>query len=96
MKVRFEAIKIGIANFIENEIASKAIGMQKFLYFGVSYLVVNNSENIMNTILSNSMLSELITQMDIIDSERNIDIEKLYQVSKYAISKSQNITIGNL
>ncbi|MGL5822703.1 MAG: hypothetical protein ACRCYE_13940, partial [Sarcina sp.] len=51
--------------------------------------------SIITTILSNSMLSELITQMDIIDSERNIDIEKLYQVSKYAISKSQNITIGN-
>lgn len=90
--VSLNQIQLGVVEFIEKEIAIKAIGLQKFLYYGASFLVANNIEQIFRSAIENPIVKSL----GFLNGENNIDIDKLYQVAKYAIQKSGKITIGGV
>jgi hypothetical protein len=75
-----EQVQIGLTNYIEHEIATKATGVRKFgVYFMLPYIknkvtdYVNNFKSIMP---------------DIIDSNNNINLDLLYSTSKGAIQRS--------
>lgn len=92
MVVSLSQIQLGVVEFIEKEIAAKAVGLQKFLYYGASFLVANNVEQIFHTLVENPM----VKATGILDENNNIDLDKLYQIAKYAIQKSGKVTVGGV
>lgn len=75
-----QQLQIGITNYIENEIAPKAVGVRKFGVYFMLPTIKNKVEEYVNSFKS--------IMPDIIDKDGNIKLELLYSTSKSAIQKS--------
>lgn len=80
MMVSVEQVQIGVVNFVEKEIASKATGFKKF---GVYFLMP----------IIKGKVADYLTQIkgfmpDLFDANGNIELDKFYNISKDAIKKS--------
>jgi hypothetical protein len=78
---------MGIANYIESEIASKAVGFQKF----ATYFVLQRINIIIDKYMTALKSNELV--QDLFDDSGKVDIDALYHMSKKAIQKSGQITM---
>lgn len=75
-----EQIQTGVINYVEQEIASKAVGLKKFaIYFILPTIKDKTAEYIMQF---KPMFPELV------DSKNNVDLDALYNYGKSAIQKS--------
>lgn len=92
MIVSLNQLQMGIIDFIEKEIASKAIGLQRFAYYGASFLVADNAEKVFRAVVD----MPIVKQIGFLDENNNIDLDKLYNTAKHAIQKSGKITIGGV
>ena len=90
MFVNVNQIQIGIANFIENEIASKATGFQKFATYFVLQKINGMVENYIKSLRDNEFMKDLF------NSNGDVDIDALYNMSKKAILKSGQFTIAGV
>ena len=90
MFVTTNQIQIGIANFVENEIAAKAVGFQKF----ATYFVLQKLNGIVAGYIKSLRESEFMK--DLFDAEGNVDIDALYNMSKHAIRKSGQFSLANI
>jgi hypothetical protein len=82
MYANIEQVQMGINNFIENEIAKKAVGVNKFLtYMAIPIIDKKVTQYIEN--LSSNPLTK-----DMFDDNRNVDLDKVYNIAKGAMSKS--------
>ena len=82
MFVNTEQIQIGTINFIENEIAKKSTGANKFfVYFSMPII----SKKINQYIIS---FSQNPLTKDMFDENQKIDLEVVYNMAKDAIKKS--------
>jgi hypothetical protein len=82
MFVNTEQIQMGVTNFIENEIAKKAVGFNKFaVYFAMP--VINKK---ITQYLNNFSTNELTKEM--FDENKNLDLDAVYNMAKSAVQKS--------
>ena len=82
MYVNTEQLQLGVTRFIDVEIGSKAVGFGKFATYFVMPMVTAKIPQYVESYSSN-----ILTQ-DMFDSNKNIDIDKLYNYAKSAIQKS--------
>jgi hypothetical protein len=87
MFVSINQIQIGITNFIEHEIATKAVGAQKFATYFILPLAKDIVAYNMNKLRKNEFLKSLFNETG------NVDIDALYNMSKSAIQKSGSFEI---
>lgn len=87
MFVSVNQIQIGVVNFVENEIASKAVGFQKFAI----YLILPKFKNVVANYVNNLKSNEFLK--DIFNDTGNVDIDALYNMCKSAIQKSGSFEI---
>ena len=82
MFVSIEKVQVGISNYIENEIAKKAVGFNKFaVYFAMP--IINNKVTKYIESFSDNPLTK-----DMFDENKNIDLDKVYNMAKNAVQKS--------
>ena len=82
MYANTEQIQLGITNFIENEIAKKAVGANKFLIYMAMPIVNKKVTQYVNDFASNPLTKELF------DENNNVNLDKVYNMAKSAIQKS--------
>lgn len=82
MFVNTEQIQVGIMNFIENEIAQKAVGANKFMVYFAMPVVAKKVQNYIDVFSQNEFTK------DMFDENKNIDIDIVYNMAKDAIKKS--------
>lgn len=87
MFVNTEQVQLGVLNFVENEIAKKAVGVNKFItYFSMPIISKRITEYINN--FSQNQLTK-----DMFDENHNVDIDVVYNMAKNAIKKSGQFTL---
>ena len=80
MMVNVEQVQMGVINFIEREIASKATGFKKF---GVYFLIPTIKGKVAN------YLTQIKGFMpDLFDENGNVNLDEFYNTGKEAIKKS--------
>ena len=87
MIVSVEQVKIGIANFIERELAMKATGGQKFLSYGVIPFIDEAVSYYLKKLISHPLAVLFF------DDNGNIKADKLYNAAKSAVQKSGQFTV---
>lgn len=87
MFVSIEQIKMGAVNFIENEIASKAVGFQKFMTYFAIPIVGKKIESYANTLKDNMFAK------DFFDEYGKVNLDELYNMAKQSIRKSGQFSV---
>ena len=82
MFVNAQQFELGVNHFVENEIAKKAVGFNKFAVYFAMPIINKKIETYIETFHNNELLK------DIFDENRNIDVDKVYNMAKSAIQKS--------
>lgn len=89
MKVNIEQLQIGITNYVEQEIAKKAVGFQKF----TTYFAIVAYQNRIPTMLMKLKDNTLIKTLGVYDEDNNVDIDIIYNYAKEAIKHSGQFTL---
>ena len=87
MFVNTQQIQIGVTNFIEQEIASKAVGFQKFAIYFVLPKVNKVIENYMNQLKGNPIVGDMFNE------NGDINVDELYNMAKQAVRKSGQFAV---
>lgn len=87
MFVTTEKIQIGITNFIEQEIASKAVGFQKFATYFILPKVNKTIEHYMIQLRDNPIMKESFNE------NGDVNVDELYNMAKQAVRKSGQFSI---
>lgn len=87
MYVSVEQVKVGVANFVEYEIASKAVGFQKFMTYFAIPIIVKNIEEYAKRFSGNTVA------VDFFDEHGNVNLDELYNMAKTSVKKSGQFTI---
>lgn len=82
MFVNTEQIKIGVNNFIENELGKKATGFNKFAVYFMMPIIDKKIESYVNSFSQNELIK------DMFDENGNVDLDRVYNMGKDAIRKS--------
>jgi hypothetical protein len=80
MVVNIQQIQNGIIGYVENEIASKAVGVKKF---GIYFMLP-----IIKKTVYNYIAKAYDIMPDLFDENKNIKIDDVYNYAKSAIQKS--------
>jgi hypothetical protein len=87
MYVNTEQVQNGVANFIEQELASKAVGFQKFAIYFALPRVNKVVANYMHQLKGNPIMSDMFNE------NGDVDIDELYNTAKQAVRKSGQFTV---
>ena len=87
MFVNTNQIQVGLTNFIEAEIGAKATGIQKFGTYFMLPIINNKVVNFVNSFKDNEFTK------DFFNTNGDIDLDALYNMSKQAIQKSGQIAL---
>lgn len=87
MIVNSQQIQMGITNYVEHELASKATGFTKFAI----YFMLPNIANKASTLLNSFKTNELVG--DFFDVNGNVKIDEVYNAAKTAINRSGQIVV---
>ena len=87
MFVNTEQIQLGVVTFIENEIAKKAVGANKFIVYFAIPIIGNKIAQYINTFAENDFTK------DFFDEQRNVNLDAVYTQAKEAIKKSGQFVI---
>ena len=90
MFVNQEEIKLGIAKYVDNEIASKATGFNKFMVYFAMPIINKKVESFVKSFSDNEMTS------DFFNENKQVDIDKVYNMAKDAIKKVVSFSITEL
>lgn len=82
MFVNTQQVQIGITNFIENEIAKKAVGFNKFAVYFAMPIINKKLTSYIESFSSNPLTKDLF------DENNNVDIDAVYNMAKSAVQKS--------
>ena len=80
--VNTQQIQIGINNFIENEIAKRAVGFNKFVVYFAMPIVNKKITQYIETFSQNPLTK------DMFDENMNVDLDMVYNMAKNAVQKS--------
>ena len=87
MFVNTERIQIGVTNYIEQEIASKAVGFQKFATYFVMPKVNKIIEHYMQQLKGNPIMS------DNFNENGDVNVDEIYNMAKQAVRKSGQFAV---
>lgn len=87
MFVNTEQIQIGVTNFIEQEIAAKAVGFQKFATYFVLPKINKVIEHYMQVLKENPIVA------DFFNENGDVNIDELYNMAKMAVRKSGQFAV---
>jgi hypothetical protein len=88
--INLNQFKTALNLYLENEIASKASGVTKFL----TYFVIGSMQSRFDDYLKTITENPLFALSDIYNKQTNeIDIEKLYTYAKNAMQKTGSLTM---
>lgn len=87
MFVNTERIQIGVTNYIEQEIASKAVGFQKFITYFALPKVNKVVANYMLQLKDNPILSDMFNE------NGDINADEVYNMAKQAVRKSGQFSV---
>lgn len=90
MTVTIQQIQTGVTQFIEQEIAQKAVGFKKFTVYFMLPQVVNKVPGLIESYRSNQLFADLFNETG------NVDLDKLYNMAKVAIAKSGQIELAGI
>jgi hypothetical protein len=82
MFVNTEQIKIGINNFIDNELGKKSSGFQKFAVYFAMPIIDKKIIQYLNNFSTNELTKEMF------DENKNLDLNAVYNMAKSAVQKS--------
>ena len=82
MYVNTQQIQIGVTNFIENEIAKKAVGANKFMVYFAMPIINKKIIQYIDTYSKNTLTK------DMFDENNNVDIDTVYNMANSAVRKS--------
>ena len=82
MFVNKQQVELGVTKFIENEIAKKAVGFNKFAIYFAMPIVTKKINQYLDNFASNSLTK------DMFDENNNVDLDKVYGMAKNAVQKS--------
>jgi hypothetical protein len=87
MFVNTERIQIGVTNYIEQEVASKAVGVQKFItYFALPKV---------NKVVAHYMvqLKDNPIMEDMFNENGDVNVDEVYNMAKQAVRKSGQFAV---
>ena len=87
MFVNTERIQIGVTNYIEQEIASKAVGLQKFITYFALPKVNKMVAHYMLQLKDNPILSDMFNE------NGDINADEVYNMAKQAVKKSGQFSV---
>jgi hypothetical protein len=87
MFVNTERIQIGVTNYIEQEIASKAVGLQKFITYFALPKVNKMVAHYMLQLKDNPILSDMFNE------NGDINADEVYNMAKQAVRKSGQFSV---
>jgi hypothetical protein len=87
MHVSIEQIKIGVSAFVEHEVASKAVGFQKFATYFVLPKINKAVEGYLHQFKDNYMTA------DFYNESGNVNVDEMYNLAKQAVQKSGQFTL---
>ena len=87
MFVNTQQVQIGVTNFIEQEIASKAVGFQKFATYFVLPKVNKVIEQYMIQLKDNPIVKDMFNE------NGDVNIDELYNMAKQAVRKSGQFAV---
>lgn len=90
MFVNTNQIQVGLTNFIEAEIGAKATGIQKFGTYFMLPIINNKVVNFVNSFKDNEFTR------DFFNTNGDVDLDALYNMSKQAIQKSGQFTVAGI
>lgn len=90
MFVNTEQLQMGVTQFIENELAAKAVGMNKFLLYFSLPLVHKQIAHYVSSFSANPLTAEMF------DKNHNVDLDLLYSMAKNAVQKSGQFVAYNI
>jgi hypothetical protein len=87
MNIPIEQVKLGVLNFVEREIATKAVGAQKFLTYMALPIVGATVEKYAKSFHENP------ATVTFFDENGAVDIDMLYNMAKEAVRKSGQFAV---
>ena len=88
--VTIQQLQTGVANYVEQEIAQKAIGLKKFIVYMLLPQITNKVSTLVDQYKHNDMFVEFF------DENGNVKLDLLYQTAKTAINKSGQIEYAGI
>lgn len=82
MFVNAQQIQMGVDNFVEEEIAKKAVGANKFMVYFAMPIINKKIIEYINKYSTNNATK------DFFDENNNVDIDTVYNMAKSAVKKS--------
>jgi hypothetical protein len=90
MLVTAQQIQTGVINYVEQEIAQKAVGVKKFTVYFIMPQLSTKVLTLINAAQADDMLKVFFSD------NGNIDLDALYQAAKTAITKSGQIEYAGI
>ena len=90
MFVTTEQIQVGTTNFIEQEIAKKAVGKDKFFIYFAMPIIKKKVVEYVNAFSTNEMTKFIF------DENNNVNLDEVYSMAKDAIKKSGSFVLYNI
>lgn len=87
MFVNTNQIQVGLYNFIDKEIGAKAVNMDKFAIYFLLPIIIKKAADYVNSFKDNEFTK------DFFNSNGDVDLDAIYNMSKQAIQKSGQFTI---
>lgn len=82
MYVSIEQVKVGVLTFVEEEIASKAVGFQKFATYFAMPIIGKKVED-----YAKEFMKKDVTK-DFFENNGNLKIDDVYNIAKSSVQKS--------
>lgn len=87
MYATIDQVRNGVSAFVEREIATKAVGFQKFMTYMALPFVGDAVAKYANAFRENAMTAKLFNE------NGEVDIDELYNMAKSAVRKSGQFTV---
>jgi hypothetical protein len=85
MVVNVQQIERGLSEYIEREIAQKAVGVQKFTVYFLMPQITKKVSDTLTGLQNNKMFAEIF------DENGNVELDAIYNQAKEAIRKTGQI-----
>lgn len=90
MYVSIQQIQNGVINYVEQEIASKAVGIKKFMVYFIIPNINDKIPELLNKVKNNDVFKSYFTD------DNMIDLDQLYNSAKSAIRKTGQIEYSGI
>lgn len=88
--VNVQQVQNGIVKYVETELASKAVGFNKFAMYFILPKIPNKVTKLIDEYRHNPLAE------DFFDENGNLKLDEIYNAAKSAISRSGQFTVYNI